>query len=196
MKYNLRTVIAIRHAESIRNALKKGGAPLTTEQLKAGAASAPDWLIPLSENGVKQATELSEHLRAKISGLGLNLLDSPGSLTLCTSGFLRCEQTAELATKHISSALHSDRVRDIRLRERDAGYAYDMLQSEYDVQFSYTKQHQELLGDFFYRPPGGESLADVYNRLSLFFHDLALNFPNKRNLIIFSHGGTMRALLS
>lgn len=190
MQYNLESIIVIRHAESLRNSLKRGGAAPTAEQLKAGAASHPDWLMPLSEKGRQQATRLNQNLRSALDELQLD----DRKYTLCHSGFLRCIETAELGLQQIKDRMFSECICDIRLRERDAGYVYDMPKQEFDEQFSYTHRHHDLLGDFFYRPPGGESLADVHTRLASFFNDLALNKPNNKNLIIISHGGAMRAM--
>ena len=189
MQYDFETIIAIRHAESLRNSLKRGGAALTSAQLAAGAASLPDWQMPLSERGFKQAEHLAKSASAILKHLNIT---NERDFTICTSGFLRCVQTASCLKR--SLRLDQDDLCDIRLRERDAGYVYDMLDSQFQSEFSYTDRHHRLVGDFFYRTPGGESLADVVPRLASFFSELNATKPNKKNLIIVSHGGTMRAM--
>lgn len=189
MQYDFETIIAIRHAESLRNSLKRGGVAPTKEQLALGAASVPDWQMPLSERGHTQAESLSKTLPKILERL---CIKDMSDFTICTSGFVRCVQTADYVKSKLNNVI--DDVTDIRLRERDAGYVYDMLKSEFDSEFSYLDRHHKLLGDFFYRPPGGESLADVVTRLSTFFSDLRTLRPDKKNLIIVSHGGTMRAM--
>merc|ERR1712019_20266 len=79
------------------------------------------------------------------------------------------------------------------LREQEFGN----LQPE---DFKKYREEQTSVGRFWYRFPTGESGADVYARVNLFWEELLqLNVNSRRkpidNVVIVTHGLTMRLLL-
>jgi broad specificity phosphatase PhoE len=78
------------------------------------------------------------------------------------------------------------------VRERDAGYTYDMTEAEVRAAFPWLDPHWETFGPWFSRPPGGESLADVSNRAALFLDAMFRDRTGARVLVV-THGGTLRA---
>ena len=54
------------------------------------------------------------------------------------------------------------------IRERDSGYAYDMTEEEAKKQFPWMEEYWKTFGGFFAVPPGGESYAQVAQRIYLF----------------------------
>ena len=79
------------------------------------------------------------------------------------------------------------------IRERDGGHTYDMTDAEASVAFPWWQDYWHTFGPFFARPPGGESLAQVCERVYAFLQKVARTMAGKRVLIV-SHGGTMWCL--
>ena len=77
------------------------------------------------------------------------------------------------------------------LRERDAGWTYDMTTAEAEAAFPWLQGYWDTFGRFFARPPGGESFADVAERVYLFLGMLFRDRARQRVLVV-SHGGTLR----
>ena len=150
-------LILIRHGESEGNvaasAAQASGAEVIDVRLRD-----PD--VPLSPTGREQASALKEWLA------GASPSDSPDAIWC--SPYLRARQTAELAglqavSGHLMdfAGIHIDE----RLRDRELGIL-DMLTARgVAVRFPEEARRREWLGKFYYRPPGGESWADVALRL-------------------------------
>jgi broad specificity phosphatase PhoE len=79
------------------------------------------------------------------------------------------------------------------IRERDPGYAYDMTTAEAEAAFPWLHEHWKTFGGFFARPPGGESLSDVSQRVYTFFNSLFRDRAGKKVWVVL-HGGTLRAV--
>jgi 2,3-bisphosphoglycerate-dependent phosphoglycerate mutase len=101
-----------------------------------------------------------------------------------TAGLLRAYSPQEQALL----SQHSD----LLLRERDTGYAFDMTQEEFERHFPWMDHYWKTFGAFFAHPPGGESMAQVSQRVALFLDHLYRDLAGKKVLIV-SHGGTIRA---
>lgn len=108
------------------------------------------------------------------------------------SGYRRAAQTAELMLDAYSTEERAAlQVRhNLFLREREPGFTYDMTTSEAQSAFPWLQEHWDTFGRFFARPPGGESLADVAQRVYLFLGTLFRDRVGARVLVV-SHGGTM-----
>lgn len=109
------------------------------------------------------------------------------------SGYRRAADTAQhiLETYSAEERGRMPVLHNMFLREREPGFGYDMTQAEADHAFPWLQEHWETFGRFFARPPGGESLADVAQRVYLFLGMLFRDRPDGRILVV-SHGGTMR----
>ena len=77
------------------------------------------------------------------------------------------------------------------LRERDAGWTYDMTTTEAADALPWLQGYWDTFGRFFARPPGGESLAQLAERVYLFLGMLFRDRAQQRVLVV-SHGGTLR----
>ena len=141
-----RNIILLRHGHSLGN------------QDESLFGRMPDWKIPLSEKGKVQA---------RAAGKRIQEIIGPSSPVLFyVSPYKRTKETLE----HVQSQLHPRTLEhtlftreEPRLREQDFGNFQDR---ELIQQF---KKERPKFGRFFYRfPNGGESGADVFDRVSAF----------------------------
>lgn len=149
----------IRHGESLGNIR-----PETYYEM-------PDWKIPLTNTGIEQATRVgkqlaSDHIIADI----------------ITSPYVRAKETANLIKKESESWLMSIEENPL-IREREWGSLRE------EVEMFATREERSHLFDFFRRPNGGESFADVYLRASIFLKSI------NRDSIIVSHGEFIKVAL-
>lgn len=77
------------------------------------------------------------------------------------------------------------------LRERDAGYTFNMTAAEAEAALPWLQDHWRTVGPFYARPPGGDSLADVAGRVQLFFESCERELAGKRVLPL-AHAGVVR----
>src|SRR5690606_35377316 len=114
----------------------------------------------LSDEGRRQAIEAGVALRERF---GLFEQVYP-------SGYLRTVDT----TKLLLDAYPPDERERMRVRhhlfilERDPGHAYDMTDAEATDAFPWLQDYWTTFGPFFARPPGGERLAQVCERVYTF----------------------------
>ena len=138
-------LILIRHGESAGNVAATHAQETGAEVIDVGLRD-PD--VPLSADGERQAVAAEERPDA-----------------VWCSPYLRARQTAELA------GLSPFRV-DERLRDRELGIL-DLLTSRgVAARYPVEAERKQWLGKFAYRPPGGESWADVALRLRSLLRDL------------------------
>ena len=176
-------LIIIRHGQSIRNKSKPGAIYFENEEARQGICGIPDHKIPLTEEGMVQAEKTGDALREKFG-----IPDY-----VYHSGYVRTEQTLEGILKAFSER---ERLKiKIRMnqfiRERDPGYAYDMTKKEAEKYFPWLKGHWKTFGGYFSRPVGGESLADVSQRVHTFLNSIFRDRAGKKVWIV-THGGTIR----
>ncbi|GLC52874.1 hypothetical protein PLESTB_000683400 [Pleodorina starrii] len=145
----------------------------------------PNHDIPLSECGEAQARLLGSRLRPALEAAGMRLY-------MYTSPFLRCSETARLLADELSEGGLVSGVKEaVQLREQDWGNFQDpRVQAE-------CKAERLRYGRFYYRFPAGESVADVYDRLTIFQDHLvrdmcAGRFSEDTCVAIVSHGLTLR----
>lgn len=85
---------------------------------------------------------------------------------------------------------------DRRLTEQDLGSYTGM---KYKDLYALTKKIGVYDNNWLmkpkFKPPEGESFKDLYNRVKSFTNDMLLEKHNK-NIVIFSHGGPIRAAIS
>lgn len=131
--------------------------------------------VNLSPEGLHQAYRVAERLAA--SG---NFFDGLYSSDL---------QRATLTAKPIGEALELHPVQDRRIREIYAGRLQGLLRYEMENQF--PEFQRAVREDPWNTPrPGGESMADVANRVQSFLDDI----PEGRFIVV-THGGVIRASL-
>lgn len=177
-------LVLIRHGESVRNAAKKGSTYFADDTARATVRGVPDNLIRLTELGCMQAIETGIGMRANFSVPEY----------VYHSGYARAEETTQKILG-VYSALARQEIR-VRvapfIRERDPGYAYDMTTEEAERAFPWLHEHWQTFGGFFARPPGGESIADVTQRVYTFLNMLFRDRAGRRVWAV-THGGTIRA---
>jgi broad specificity phosphatase PhoE len=127
---------------------------------------------PLTEKGIKQASELA---------LRLSMIHFD---KIYCSDLLRAEYTAEI----VQSAVKTDRVVTEAFREIDMGSLYEMTWSKYPELFEKWKLHNE---DISY--PNGENGHDVWDRCNREIN--AIKLKNYDRIAIVSHGGTIRSII-
>jgi broad specificity phosphatase PhoE len=108
-------------------------------------------------------TPLTDAGREQASALGAWLADQPQPIALWCSPYLRALDTARIARERAGVA--DDLRIDERLRDRELGIL-DLLSTR-GIQARHPEEaaRRLRLGKFWYRPPGGESWADVALRL-------------------------------
>jgi broad specificity phosphatase PhoE len=177
-------LIFVRHAQSVRNAAKKGTTYFADEDARRRIRGIPDHEIPLTDEGIVQAQKTGAYLRARFGVPDY----------LYHTGYLRTMMTRD----GILEAFPEEESYRIKvrmnpfIRERDPGYAYDMTTEEAEAAFPWLHEHWTTFGGFFARPPGGESLADVAARVYTFFNTLFRDRAGKKVWVAL-HGGTLRA---
>jgi len=176
-------LVLVRHGQSARNLAKRGNTYFPDAETRTGLRGEPDHLTPLTELGHQQARQT-----------GIALRDTFGLFDyLYHSGYVRTFQTAEgLLTAYTPAERTQIHLRhNLFLREREAGYTFDMTTDEANAAFPWLQEYWETFGRFFARPPGAESLADVAQRVYMFLGMLFRDRANQRVLVV-CHGGTMR----
>lgn len=176
-------LVLVRHAQSARNEIKAGNIYFTDDDQRKAIQGVPDHDIPLTSRGIEQAKQTGVELRNRFGTFDY----------VYHSGYRRTEDTA----RHILEA-YSPTERDVMkvrhnpfIRERDPGYAYDMTTEEAESAFPWLREYWDTFGGFMARPPGGESLADVANRVYTFLGTLFRDRVGQDVLVV-THGGTLR----
>lgn len=156
---------AIRHGESTANVAAEYAELAGLEEVEVAERDAD---VPLSSAGVAQSGALS-------GWLARQQLD-----VVVSSPYRRAVQTAELAVPGATIRL------DERLRDRELGVIE--LLTRYGVEKRYPQEaaRRERLGEFYYRPPGGEAWTDLALRLRGVLHDLRRDHADQR-VLLFAH---------
>jgi broad specificity phosphatase PhoE len=140
----------VRHGESLGNVADAEAHASGAGRLELDVRD-PD--VELSDTGHAQARALGRHLA------GLPADERP--TVVLSSPFARARRTAELAVEELDLPVRLDE----RLRERDFGAFDGMTGAGIREQYPEEARRRQLLGKFYYRPPGGESWADVALRI-------------------------------
>jgi 2,3-bisphosphoglycerate-dependent phosphoglycerate mutase len=177
-------MLFVRHGESARNVAKKHNRFFLDDESRKAVQGIPDWQVPLTEEGWRQA---------RVTGLALR--ERYGTFDyVYHSGYRRTEETAEgILEAYPDAERASMHVRmNASIRERDNGYTYDMTTAEAEAAFPWLQPYWDTFGPWFSRPPGGESLADVATRAYTFLNTMFRDRVGARILVV-THGGTLRA---
>jgi 2,3-bisphosphoglycerate-dependent phosphoglycerate mutase len=171
----LQWVGIVRHGQSTGNVI---AAAAERDGLEAIDIPERDADVPLSGTGREQAGAVG----AWLTGLE----DTERPAVAVVSPYLRTRQTAELALAGTGIPMLVDE----RLRDRELG-VLDLLtgrgvQARLPGEFA----RRARLGKFYYRPPGGESWADVLLRLRALLRELRDDFPDGR-VLLFGHEATV-----
>jgi 2,3-bisphosphoglycerate-dependent phosphoglycerate mutase len=161
----LRWLGYVRHGESTGNL---AAARAEADGLEVIDIPERDADVPLSDTGREQA-----------AAVGRRFATDPPDLVVC-SPYLRTVQTAELAVGDTGVRI----VRDERLRDRELGILDLLTYKGVRVRHPDEAERRKRLGPFYYRPPGGESWADVTLRLRGALGDLRRDYADQRVLVV------------
>jgi broad specificity phosphatase PhoE len=159
-----------RHGESVGNL-----AWHAAEAAGLDAADIPmrDPDVPLSDTGRLQAAALGRRLAA--------LPEDGRPTVVISSPYVRASETARIAVERIGGPhIHYDE----RLRDRETGVLFPLTGHGIEARFPEEAARRRRLGKFYYRPPGGESWADVALRLRCTLSDIERDHPGGRVLLV------------
>jgi broad specificity phosphatase PhoE len=159
----------VRHGESLGNVADAHAQQTKSGRLKLDVRD-PD--VPLSDTGRAQAQALGTWLA------GLPPEERPSAVL--SSPFNRALTTAQLGTESLGIRVRTDE----RLRERDFGAFDGMTGAGIREHFPDEAKRRDLLGKFYYRPPGGESWADVALRIRSLLATEGLRHDCERLLVV------------
>jgi len=164
-------LVLVRHGESEGNV-----AATRAERAGAETVGVPwrDADTPLSGTGEEQARALGAHLATLPSG------ETPE--VLWVSPYVRARRTAELALEKAGLPLRT--VVDERLRDRELGILDGLTSHGVDARFPDEAARRDRLGKMYFRPPGGESWADVALRLRSVVADIERREEGRRVLVV------------
>ena len=164
-------IILVRHGESEANV-----DPTVYARM-------PDCRIPLTENGLEQACAAGRKIAGMIGEEAFGVFVSP---------YLRTLQTKDALLEGLRRT-PTFVYQDPELREQEYG---NMPPPEvHDA----NRARRKKVGYFFYRFPDGESCADVYDRMALFWDSLYRRFSRRNcpeNLLVVSHGTAIKCFLA
>lgn len=173
----LAALVLVRHGESEGNLADRAALEAQEPRLDLDLRDAD---VPLSSTGEQQARAVRDYLRT--------LPEGERPTAVASSPYRRARQTGEIAVEGLDVPFAVDE----RLRERDLG-AFDGLtwigiQQDYPLE----SERRARVGKFYYRPPGGESWADVALRVRQVLLELQERYAGER-LFLFSHQATIMA---
>jgi broad specificity phosphatase PhoE len=149
----------VRHGESVANVIATAAQQAGEEQIDVDLRDAD---VPLSPLGEQQAAALG----AWLAGNAHYGVPS----TTWSSSYLRARQTIGIALE--AAGMHVTPRVDERLRDRELGILDRLTAVGVDARFPEEAARRRHLGKFYYRPPGGESWADVALRIRSFLRDV------------------------
>lgn len=164
-------IFLVRHGQSAGNADKNIYAEL------------PDYALPLTELGKQQAFE---------AGIKLKTLIGEGEVQFYVSPFFRTLETFIEIQKQFPNYKF---YQDPRLREQEWGQNMETREGYKEK----VEEYRDNYGHFYYRfRDGGESCADVFDRVSDFMNTMFRDFQKRefpRNVVLVIHGMTMRVFI-
>jgi len=149
----------VRHGESVGNVAASQAGAAGADLIQVGLRDADMALTP---TGQAQAAALGTWLA------GLPTQGVPQAVW--SSPYLRAVQTAEIAMQ--GGGVRLPMRIDERLRDRELGILDLLTSSGVQNLFPAEAQRRAWLGKFYYRPPGGESWADMALRVRSLLLDL------------------------
>ncbi|QQS01638.1 MAG: histidine phosphatase family protein [Austwickia sp.] len=166
----LRQLVLVRHGQSVGNVAAEAADRDRLDRIDVPARD-PD--VVLSATGEAQARAVGRWISA------LPADERPE--IVWTSPYRRARQTAEIALQVASCDL--DFRVDERLRDRDMGITDQLTGAGIRAKYPEEAERRAWIGKFYYRPPGGESWADVAGRVRAVLTDLANTEKHERVLL-------------
>jgi broad specificity phosphatase PhoE len=171
----------VRHGESASNVARFAALAAGSETVDVPW---PDHDVPLSPLGERQATALGRWFAGQPPEQRPTVvIASPYARAWETARRLVAEGAAADGAA-ADGAAAARLVRDERWREKELGLFHDLMRA--GVQRRHPEQWalREHLGMFWYRPPNGESGADVATRVRAALDAVATHFAGERVLVV------------
>jgi broad specificity phosphatase PhoE len=171
-------LLVVRHGQSVGNTAAQAAREAHAEVIDVPARDAD---VGLSATGVDQARALGTWL----GGLGADR--APQSVW--SSPYVRSADTARLALE--VSGLRLPITLDERLRDRELGVLDKLTAMGVEARFPAEAARRRWVGKFYYRPPGGESWADMALRIRSVLADVDRYEDGRRVLVVCHDAVTM-----
>ena len=171
MEQQLGWLGVVRHGQSTGNVIAQDAEEGGLEAIDIPERDAD---VPLSDTGREQAKAVNQWLR-----------DEKPDIVI-VSPYLRTRQTARIALDGTGVPA----VVDERLRDRELGVLDLLTGRGVHARLPDEAARRQRLGKFYYRPPGGESWADVLLRLRALLRELRDDHPGGR-VLLFGHEATV-----
>lgn len=166
-------LLLVRHGESLGNLAATKARLAGAEVIDVPARDAD---VDLSPVGYDQANALGRSLA------GIPAEGRPD--VIWSSPYARARRTAEVAAAAAGWAVPI--LLDERLRDRELGILDMLTAAGVEARLSGEAARRRWLGKLYYRPPGGESWADVALRLRSLVSDLERH-PGSGRILVVSH---------
>lgn len=163
-------LLLVRHGESEGNVARDRALAGGVETIDISWPRDCD--VPLSARGKAQAVALGEWLATR---------GAAPDIILC-SPYVRALETAQVlreAAGWPAVPLQTDE----RLREKEFGALNRLTRAGIAHRYPKELEARNVLGKFYYRPPGGESWIDVILRLRSVVQSLCLQYAGRRVLV-------------
>jgi broad specificity phosphatase PhoE len=174
----------IRHGQSTRQVALNGNFHFTSHEHRKQLNNLPDHQIPLTAIGWRQSQHTGTYLWGKYHAPDV----------IFHSGYMRTVQTTAGLLSGFPEDVRQNIVvhENMLLREREAGYTYAMTDEEVKVHFPWHQAYWDRTGPLFAVPPGGESIAQVVERLRVFLNELQYSCHHRRVWFV-CHGRVIQA---
>lgn len=183
-----KTLVLVRHGQSTLNVARtKTPIFFSSPEDRAPFVGIPDQKVTLSPKG---------RMEARGTGKGLSGRMASGFEYAYDSGYVRTVETLDLILEELREmdpTQKAVRKHSILIRERETGYTYCMTKPEVEAAFPWFQEYWDTLGPIFARPIGGESVADVIERVQIFLSEMFAETKGKRVLIVL-HGRVLAAM--
>ncbi|MYW01575.1 histidine phosphatase family protein [Streptomyces sp. SID3343] len=189
--YGPAEIVAVRHGESTANAAF--AAATAAAGLPHPDDAGPPDLAKVGRDADIALTALGEKQAAAV-GRRLAIRGETPDVVL-VSPYRRARSTMRVIAREAARAglLLPRPRRDERLRDRETGILELRTLTEIEQLYPDEADRRRRVGDLYYRPPGGESLADVALRLRTLLTDLRHDAPGAHVLIV-GHDATVLML--
>jgi broad specificity phosphatase PhoE len=166
----VKQLLLVRHGESLGNVAREQAVAANADVIEIDRRDAD---VDLSELGEQQADALGHWLAAQP--------ETERPQAVWSSPYVRALDTARRAVT--KAGLDVPFTVDERLRDRELGVLDLLTGSGVNARFPDEARRRSWLGKLYYRPPGGESWADVVLRLRSVLLDLEARAGVERVLI-------------
>ncbi len=170
-------IILIRHGQSVRNVMKDHAALEGNREIWAEGVRDQD--SPLTVVGISQAVAAGMYL----------VKTEPALHAIFASPYLRTRQTAEHIVRGFGDRdlQGNDTLKVIieeRVREMEFGIFEGLTSVGIKAKYPEEFARREIVGKYWFRPPGGESRPDVALRIHSFLGTLTRDYQRKTVAVV------------